>query len=57
MQKQELQGYESLPEYKMFLESVKSAETRKAYPIYFSKYVEFLGENDLFCDNNPRLGH
>ena len=48
------QWYEKLPEYKMFLNSVKSAETRKAYAVYFSKYVEYLGSEDLFCGNDPR---
>jgi integrase len=43
-------------QYKLFLNSIKSVETKKAYPIYFKKYVEFVGNyNNLFCQNDPRL--
>lgn len=39
----------------LFLNSIKSLETRKVYSIYFRKYQEFIGPNDLFGQNNPRL--
>ena len=39
----------------LFLASIRSPETRMCYNIYFRKFQEFMGENDLFCANNPRL--
>ena len=39
----------------LFLKSCRSQETRNSYKISFQKYVDFMGENDLFCQNNPRL--
>jgi len=32
----------------------RSAETRKCYEILIQKYVDFVGDNNLFFDNNPR---
>ncbi|MGB5091599.1 MAG: hypothetical protein WBN72_11700, partial [Nitrososphaeraceae archaeon] len=40
---------------KLFLNSIKSKETRNSYEILFQKYADFMGKNDLFCENNPRL--
>ena len=40
---------------KLFLNSIKSNETRNSYEILFQKFVDFIGENDLFCGNNSRL--
>jgi hypothetical protein len=39
----------------LFLTSIRSPETRNMYSIYFRKYQEFMGIQDLFCQNNPRL--
>ncbi len=39
----------------LFLSSIRSPETRMCYNIYFKKYQEFMGQNDLFCGDNPRL--
>lgn len=46
-----------MQQYQLFLESIRSPETKKVYIIYFKKYVEFMGgeESDLFCGNDPRL--
>ena len=52
---QEEEWLETLPEYKLFLESPKSIETKKVYLIYFKKYAEHVGNADLFCHGNPRL--
>jgi integrase len=40
----------------LFLSSIRSPHTKKAYDGYFKKYQEFVGVNeDIFCGNNPRL--
>ena len=39
----------------LFLSSIRSDETRQTYSIYFKKYQEFVGVEDIFCQNNPRL--
>jgi integrase len=39
----------------LFLSSIRSPETRNKYSIYFNKYQEFMGIDDLFCGKNPRL--
>jgi integrase len=40
----------------LFLSSIRSPHTKKAYDGYFKKYQEFVGVNeDIFCRNNPRL--
>ena len=39
----------------LFLKSCRSQETRNSYKISFQKYIDFMGENDPFCQNNPRL--
>ena len=39
----------------LFLKSCRSRETRNIYKISFQKYIDFMGDNDLFCQNNPRL--
>ena len=41
-------------QYQLFLESIRSPETKKVYTIYFNKFVDFMGEQDLFCGDNPR---
>jgi integrase len=38
-----------------FLKSCRSGETRKNYEIMLQKYIDFVGEDNLFCDHNPRL--
>jgi len=42
-------------QYELFLNSLRSPATKRAYDIYFRKYQEFMGSADLFCQNNPRL--
>jgi hypothetical protein len=39
----------------LFPRSCRSLETRNIYEISFQKYMDFMGDNDLFCQNNPRL--
>jgi hypothetical protein len=39
----------------LFYSSIRSPETKISYSIYFKKYQEFMGTNDLFCGNEPRL--
>jgi hypothetical protein len=39
----------------LFLRSCRSPETRNIYEISFQKYMDFMGDKDLFCQNNPRL--
>ena len=41
----------------LFLESIKSKETRSNYQLLFNKYAEFIGTDtdDLFYGNNPKL--
>lgn len=41
--------------YQVFLNSLRSSATLRAYKTFFKKYEEFMGENDLLCENNPRL--
>lgn len=38
----------------LFLSSIRSPETRNMYSTYFGKYQEFMGLDDIFCQNNPR---
>ncbi|HJR84095.1 MAG TPA: tyrosine-type recombinase/integrase [Nitrososphaeraceae archaeon] len=46
--------FEQLKEYKLFMNSIKSEETKKAYLIYFKKYVEYLGDaKDILCNKDP----
>jgi len=40
---------------KLFLKSCRSSATKQNYEVSFQKYIEFVGENNLFFDNNPRL--
>jgi hypothetical protein len=39
----------------LFLSSIRSPETRITYNVYFKKYQEFIGLDDIFCENNPRM--
>ena len=39
----------------LFLNSIKSGETRKKYNTYFNKYLELTRLNDPFCHNDPKL--
>jgi len=39
----------------LFLSSIRSPETRNGYSIYFKKYLDFLGTDDIFYGNNPRI--
>lgn len=39
----------------MFLDSVKSEETRVNYASYLKKYMEIMGLDDLLHENDPRL--
>ena len=50
-------NYKSILKYaaiQLFLNSIRSPETKKNYKIYFNKYLNFMGEQDLFCGDNPR---
>lgn len=39
----------------LFLKSCRSAATKNNYEVSLQKYIDFVGENNLFYDNNPRL--
>jgi hypothetical protein len=45
---------EELEQFRLFSNSIKSGETRKSYTFYLKKYLAFVGDNDLFFENNPR---
>ena len=42
-------------EVELFLNSIKSDETRKKYSTFFKKYMELQGLNDPLWHNNTRL--
>ena len=42
-----------MQQIQLFLNSIRSPETKKNYKIYFNKYLNFMGEQDLFCSDNP----
>jgi hypothetical protein len=45
-----------MEQIQLFLKSCRSPPTRNAYEVAFRKYIEYVGEeNNLFCDNNPKL--
>ena len=50
-----MQSVQSVQPLKLFLQSCRSQETRNSYEILIQKYIDFVGENDLFFQNNPRL--
>jgi integrase len=39
----------------LFLSSIRSPETRLIYNSFFKKFIDFTGDDDLFCGNNSRL--
>jgi integrase len=41
--------------YRLFINSLRSAESRKAYPVYLKKYMQLQGIEDLLSEKNPRL--
>ena len=43
-----------MQQVELFLKSCRSQQTRNNYEVSFQKYIDFVGENNLFCDNNPR---
>jgi integrase len=44
-----------MQQVELFLKSCRSQQTRKNYEVSFQKYIDFVGgDNNLFCDNNPR---
>ena len=43
-----------MQQVELFLKSCRSQQTRKNYEVSFQKYIDFVGEKNLFCDNNPR---
>jgi hypothetical protein len=40
---EQLQWFEKVPEYKLFLDSIKSSQTKLKYSSYFKKYLEITG--------------
>ena len=44
-----------MQEVEILLESIKSEVTKKQYEYFIKKWIEFIGEENVFCDNNPRL--
>ena len=44
-----------MQEVEILLESIKSEVTKKQYEYIIKKWIEFIGEDNVFCDNNPRL--
>jgi site-specific recombinase XerC len=53
--KRSVQSVQNVQPLKLFLQSCRSQETRNSYEILIQKYIDFVGENDLFFKNNPRL--
>jgi len=45
---------EELEQFRLFSNSIRSNETRKSYTFYLKKYLDFVGNNDMFFQNNPR---
>jgi site-specific recombinase XerD len=45
---------EELDQFQLFSKSILSEETKKSYTVYLKKYLVFVGNNDLFFENNPR---
>jgi integrase len=58
VQRQEIEGLdlkiEALEEYNLFLNSIKSIHTKKAYDIYMKKYYEFCN-GDLLLQSEPKV--
>lgn len=44
-----------MQQYELFINSLRSQYTKRVYTIVFKKYMDFIGKNDPFCKNNPRL--
>lgn len=44
--------FESQP-YRLFFNSLRSAESRKTYPVYLKKYMELQSINDLLSEKKP----
>jgi len=42
-------------EIELFMDSIRSKETRIKYSSYLKKYQEIMGLNDLLHESNPRL--
>lgn len=40
--------------YRLFINSLRSAESRKSYPVYLKKYMEIQGIGDLLFEKDPR---
>jgi integrase len=41
--------------YILFLNSLRSTESRKSYPVYLKKYMKLQGLTDLLAEKDPRL--
>lgn len=41
--------------YRLFLNSLKSDESRKAYPVYLRKYMELQDVEDMLSEKDPRV--
>jgi len=46
---------EETEEYNLFLASIKSPATMRAYSLNFKKYVNFIGQNDIFFHKDAGL--
>ena len=49
------QGQEQGKQYELFINSIRSEHTKQLYTLTFEKYRQYVGLDDLFCQNNPRL--
>lgn len=46
---------EDVQELDLLLDSCRSEFTKNQYACFMEKYIKFVGNNDIFCRNNPRL--
>ena len=44
-----------MQQLELFLNTIKSPETKSNYELLFQKYMDYVSSDDLFFDNNPRL--
>ena len=44
-----------MQQLELFLNTIKSPETKSNYELLFQKYMDYVSSDDLFFENNPRL--
>lgn len=46
---------DDVQELDLLSDSCRSEFTKNQYACFMEKYIKFVGNNDIFCANNPRL--